>query len=177
MTDDTYNIKIVTSSDRKAEIAQSNDPSKTYILLQNEELSNQNKQLIVQYKELEAEKNEIDELLDKIDRDKKHMKDFIKTSVQSNNIRKSIVQNHQNLEKYNTYIYYSFQTLVIIHFLLIGLAAPSIFLNVYLLSYLSVYPLARESTRGIVESIDKYNKELGELEKNNDFLSDYVDNM
>jgi hypothetical protein len=29
MTDETYNIKIVTGGDKKAEIAQSNDPSKT----------------------------------------------------------------------------------------------------------------------------------------------------
>jgi hypothetical protein len=177
MTDETYNIKIVTGGDKKAEIAQSNDPSKTYILLQNEELSNQNKQLIIQLKELETEKNEIDDLADKIDRDKKHMKDFIKTSVHSNNIRKSIVQTYQSLEKHNVYIYYTFQILVIIHFLLIGLAVPSFFLNVYLLSYVSVYPLSREGTKGFADKIDKLNKELSDLEKTNDFLNDYVDNM
>ena len=100
----TYNINIVTNdnNNKKRKIEESDKPAETYIFIQNEELSNQNKQLIIDMKELQKEKEEIDEWLDKADRDKNHLKNFMKTLKSIKEVYVSIYISSDNFFKIQT---------------------------------------------------------------------------
>lgn len=175
--DNTYNINIVTNGNKKRKINESDNPSDTYILLLNEELNNQNKQLIIEMKELESEKNEIEEWLDKSDRDKKNMRDFIKTIIQTKHIQSSIINifndisNHYQINENINLI------LALFHFFLIYINVPHYICNIYIFSYIFVPQMKYKCKQKYFKNIDRYYKELSELEKSNNFLDEYIDNM
>ena len=89
MEDNNYNIHIITKN--KEKIQGADNKSEMYLVLQNEEILNQNKQIIIDMKELQRGKDEVDEWLDKADKDKQHMRNFIKTLVQQNSLITSII--------------------------------------------------------------------------------------
>ena len=175
--DNTYNIKIVTNNNKKRKIADSDNSHETYIFLQNEELSNQNKQLIQEKKDLETEKNENEEFLDKSDRDKVYMRNFIKTLVEANNIQKSIIDNYNTIYSETLISIYLFKLLLFFNWFLIYIEAPSYALNILLFSYFFIFPILNKYTHIHIKNIERYKKEIIELRENNNFLDEYIDNM
>ena len=92
-----YNIHIITKNNDKIQSA--DNKAEMYLVIQNEELLNQNKQVIIDMKELQREKDEVDEWLDKADKDKQYMRNFIKTLVQQNSLITSIKDNYESIFK------------------------------------------------------------------------------
>lgn len=172
-----YNISISTDNKKKRKLEESEKPFETYILIQNEELSNQNKQLIIDMKELEREKDEIDNFLDKSDRDKLHLKNFTKTIKDLNELymslvdSKTIVMRIQN-NVINIFIsFYLFQFIFVffnIHYL--------IYITMYsgILMYIGTFYKKFEKNSSICK---KYKNEITEIKKSNQYLDDYIDNM
>lgn len=172
-----YNIKIVTNDDKNTKIEQSNNQSETYILLQNEQLCNQNKQLIIDMKQLETEKEEIDTWLDKAETDKNHMKNFIKTISQQNSLYRSMIDNYKNILTYKQTTVYIFVFFIIFNFFLICINVPYFVINTCWFTYLFTIPIMDKYQEKYLKNNKKYELELVTIEKNNDFLNDYIDNM
>jgi hypothetical protein len=180
MSDDetkTYNIHIVTNDAKKRKIEESDKPTETYILIQNQELSNQNKQLIIDMKALETEKDEIDGWLDKSDKDKNHMKNFIKTILQLNNLNTSIKDNLIKILQYKTTTNYIFVFCILFNFFLIFIEVPYFVINICWFSYFFIGPIFNNYEEKFYKNNIKYQTEYNDIEKNNSFLNDYIDNM
>jgi len=173
----TYNIKIVTNETKKRKVETSDNPAETYVYLQNEELSNQNKQLIIDMKNLEREKDEIDEWLDKAEKDKHHMKNFIKTIVSLNNLNTSIRHNFKIIVDYRNYYINFFIFCILFHFFLIILQIPYFVINVCWFSVLFVIPIIDNFEQKYKKNNKKYQDEYDTIEKSNSYLDDYVDNL
>ena len=172
-----YNIKIITNDNKKRKIETSEKQSETYILIQNEELLNQNKQLIIDIKNLNKEKDEIDEWLDKAEKDKHHMKNFIKTIIQLNNINNSIKYNSTMMLKYKNYY---INLLIFFQLLLIFLLCCSVSLSISLMIWFFIFfpiPMIYKNESKYIKNNNKYQEEYDLIEKSNNFLDDYIDNL
>ena len=172
-----YNIKIVTNDTKKRKVETSDNPAETYVFLQNEELSNQNKELIIDMKNLEKEKDEIEEWLDKAEKDKNHMKNFIKTIIQLNSLNTSIRENLKIINKYKTHTIDIFIFFILFNFFLVFMEVPYFVINVCWFTYFFVAPIFYHYEEKYRKNIQKYQNEYDTIEKSNSFLDDYIDNM
>ena len=170
-----YKISIINKNKEKIERAE--NQSEMFLIIQNEELLNQNKQVIIDMKDLQSEKDEIDEWLDKSEKDKVHMKNFIKTILQTNSIITSIKDNYSSIMLCKAFLINTFMCLVGFNFLLMFLNIPRLAINLFQFSYIIVFVVCNKNEIKYYKNNEKYSKELSELEKNNDYLTDYVDNM
>ena len=173
----TYNIKIVNNDTKKRQIETSNNPAETYVFLQNEELSNQNKQLIIDMKNLEREKDEKDEWLEKAEKDKHHMKNFIKTIISLNDLNTSIRQNFKVIVDFRNHYINFFIFCILFHFFLIILQIPYFVINICWFSVLFVIPIIDNFEHKYKKNNKKYQDEYDTIEKSNSYLDDYVDNL
>ena len=170
-----YNIHIITKNNDKIQSA--DNKAEMYLVIQNEELLNQNKQVIIDMKELQREKDEVDEWIDKADKDKQYMKNFIKTLVQQNSLITSIKDNYESIFKIKEFTINCILLLIGLQFLIYFLELPFLVNVLYYISHIFVYVTSYENEEKYNKNTDKYYKELETIEKSNDYLNDYIDNM
>lgn len=180
MSDDEsikYNIQIITNDSKKAKIEESDKPVETYILIQNEELSNQNKQLIIDMKNLEQEKNEIDECLDKTERDKLHMRNFMKSLRHINSLYVSIYSTSYDTIKTQDNVMGVFSFCSIFQLFLMFLGLDYIILSFSIIIFLGLISILYKDIFKKKDKLNRYISNVTETEKSNDYLNDYIDNM
>lgn len=173
----SFDIKIIQTPTKKRKIDESNSHD-AYILSQNEELLNQNKKLIIELKSLQTEKANLEEEVDKMDRDKLHMRNFIKTALQSKHIQRSIIDNYQFVYKNREYVVNIFFILFVTYCFCLFYNVHQYWLNLCMFPCFIIHPTLYDYERKrFLIKIEKYDRELSNLEKSNNFLDDYIDNM
>lgn len=173
----TYNIHITNNTEKEKKIKESSNKVETYIIIQNEELSNQNKQLIIDMKNLQVEKDEIDEMLDKADTDKLHMKNFMKTLKQINDIYISIYLGNQNIIRIQDGVIGVFTFFTVFQLFLMYLGLDYIILSICIFIYIGLISIIYKDIFKIKHRLNNYKEEIDDTEKSNDYLTDMIDNM
>jgi hypothetical protein len=86
------NISISVFENKKEQITSSSNESQTYIILQNEELNNQNKQFVLDLQVLENKNNELEEQNDKMENSTRYMRGILHNFNQKVSHQKNIIK-------------------------------------------------------------------------------------
>lgn len=183
---ETVNNIYLNSETVKNKVFKDSTPQTRYIILMNDTLQSENRNLNNRIAELEMKQNEMDEEADKNDTSKRYIKGLLKNLVELEKMRDEISKISKNITHNIKNSYNKLLNIVTIIIMIIILS-PIIYFNYYqLFSIITLifYFVKNKLKITICPEFYDENKKINEIEieikkikDTQDFLSEYIDNL